>query len=384
MPLTPPHTQANPAQAKLASRSADFKLSDYHYDLPDALIAQHPLSSRSDSRMMCLDGGSDSTVQTADHIVSDLPRLLSAGDHLVFNDTRVIPARLSGRKLSGGRLELMLERVTQNGHVLAKIRCSKSPKPGSGILLDAKKNADGLAPAFEARVIGRQDDLFELTAVDGLSEALPAFIEAHGEIPLPPYIERVPDESDQQRYQTVFAQTPGAVAAPTAGLHFDHELLDALRCAGITHSFVTLHVGAGTFQPVRVDNPADHVMHAERVTVGADAVAAINQAQGRGGRIIAVGTTCVRALESAAAVDGQLRPYTGETRLFLTPGVKFKVVDGLFTNFHLPESTLLMLVSAFAGLENTLAAYSQAVARRYRFFSYGDAMLVWPQPGARE
>jgi len=372
-----------------------FRLSDFHYDLPTELIAQAPLPGRSDSRLMVLNAnladaassdaqcGNSLTGDIGHGSVRDLPALLRAGDHLVFNNTRVIPARLFGSKASGGKLEMMLERVGADGRVLAKIRASKSPKPGTIIVLAGKVTASGTEDRFEARVIGRQDDLFELEAAHENNEALTDFIARHGEIPLPPYIERAPDQHDEERYQTVFAESPGAVAAPTAGLHFDEQLLQALQEAGITHSFITLHVGAGTFQPVRVEDPSQHVMHAERVSVDADTIDAIAAAKAAGGRIIAVGTTSVRALESAAAATGELAPFSGETRLFLVPGSQFHVIDAMVTNFHLPESTLLMLVASFAGLETTLEAYRQAVQERYRFFSYGDAMLVWPQRGVR-
>ncbi len=368
-----------------------FRLSDFHYDLPDELIAQTPLAARSDSRLLVVDGrigggmGAESAAsQAVQHLsVRDLPRLFKKGDHLVFNNTRVIPARLYGAKASGGKLEMMLERVTSEGRVLAKIRASKSPKPGSTIVLSGRHSELADCPRCEARVVGRHDDLFELEAIDGSDASLTSFIEQYGEIPLPPYIERAPDAADKERYQTVFAESPGAVAAPTAGLHFDEDLLQALSAAGITHSFITLHVGAGTFQPVRVENPAEHVMHAERVSVEADTVAAIEAARARGGRIIAVGTTSVRALEAAAAQTGTLAPFSGETRLFLVPGARFHVVDAMVTNFHLPESTLLMLVASFTGLDNIMQAYRIAVHERYRFFSYGDAMLVWPKRGVR-
>ncbi len=376
--------------AQIASADA-FRLSDFHYDLPDELIAQAPLAARSDSRLMVVDGrisegtgGQSPASQAIQHLsVRDLPRLLKKGDHLVFNNTRVIPARLYGAKASGGKLEMMLERVTSEGRVLARIRASKSPKPGSIIVLSGRHPESADSPHCEAKVVGRLDDLFELEAVDGCNASLTSFIEQHGEIPLPPYIERAPVAADKERYQTVFAESPGAVAAPTAGLHFDEDLLRALTAAGVTHSFITLHVGAGTFQPVRVENPADHVMHAERVSVDAETVEAIQAARDRGGRIIAVGTTSVRALEAASAETGTLAPFSGETRLFLVPGAKFHVVDAMVTNFHLPESTLLMLVASFTGLDTIMQAYRLAVQERYRFFSYGDAMLVWPQHGAR-
>jgi len=370
-----------------ADNHLNWRLSDFLYDLPVELIAQAPLANRSDSRLMLVDGKN-----LKHQSVRDLPQILQAGDHLVFNNTRVIPARVFGHKATGGKLELMLERVAADGRVLAKIRASKSPRPGSIIVLRSSDPAPDSAPctgrarpavSIEALITGRQDDLFELEAVNRSQDDLALFIEKYGDIPLPPYIERKPDSSDQERYQTVFAENPGAVAAPTAGLHFDDALFDALAEAGISHSFITLHVGAGTFQPVRVENPDEHIMHAERVSVAMDTIQAIAEARIRGGRIIAVGTTSVRALESAANASGQLEPYSGETRLFLRPGAHFNVVDGIFTNFHLPESTLLMLIAAYSGLENTMQAYRAAVEQRYRFFSYGDAMLVWPQPGVR-
>ncbi len=392
---------AKPSISRSNGKSPDgaatpaFRLADFHYDLPEELIAQAPLPNRSDSRMMVLNattaeaaraGGQfqDSAAADIQHAsVRDLPGMLKAGDHLVFNNTRVIPARLYGSKASGGKLEMMLERVGADGRVLAKIRASKSPKPGTLIILAGKPGEQETQSRFEARVTGRHDDLFELEAAQGGNEALTDFIAQHGDIPLPPYIERAPDQQDAERYQTVFARSPGAVAAPTAGLHFDEALLKALEEAGISHSFITLHVGAGTFQPVRVEDPAKHVMHAERVSVDADTVDAINRVKASGGRVVAVGTTSVRALEAAAAETGELAPYSGETRLFLVPGSRFHVIDGMVTNFHLPESTLLMLVASFAGLDTTLEAYRQAVRERYRFFSYGDAMLVWPQSGVR-
>lgn len=354
----------------MSEQSPHFRLSDFHFELPPSLIAQLPLANRSDSRLLVLNSG-----DLQHHLVRDLPELLRSGDHLVFNNTRVVPARLMGQKVSGGKLELMLERVTESGRILAKIRCSKSPKPGSIIVLN------GSGASVEARIVARHDDLFEVEGTNDDAFALARFIESHAQIPLPPYIDRVPDANDAERYQTVYAEVPGAVAAPTAGLHFDDDLFVKLSSAGITYSFITLHVGAGTFQPVRVSNPDDHVMHAERVSVGADTVEAIAATRARGGRVVAVGTTSVRALEASAAQTGHVQTFQGETRLFLTPGAAFHVVDAIFTNFHLPESTLLMLIAAFAGLDNTLAAYREAVLQQYRFFSYGDAMLVWPESG---
>lgn len=350
------------------------QLSDYSYDLPDGLIAQVPLAHRSDSRLLVMNG------QQRKHLcVRDIPTLLQSGDRLVFNNTRVIPARVFGYKASGGKLELMLERLTPTGTVLAKIRASKSPRPGSLIVLHGSAIDDNTVATIEAEVIGRQDDLFELQSTGKTQLTLAEFIEQNGDIPLPPYIRRTPGATDVERYQTVFAKTPGAVAAPTAGLHFDTALFDALSQAGIDHSFITLHVGAGTFQPVRVDDLSEHIMHAERAEITQQVVDDIAETRAHGGRIIAVGTTCVRSLEAAAAGTGQLRAFNGETRLFITPGFTFNVIDAMVTNFHLPESTLLMLVAAFAGLDNTMAAYKEAVENGYRFFSYGDAMLVWAQ-----
>lgn len=340
-----------------------MQLTDFHFDLPENLIAQVPLAQRSASRLL-VQSGAD-----LDHRqVTDLPNLLKSGDHLVFNDTRVIPARLFGQKRTGGKLELLVERVVSSNELQTKIRASKSIKTGGEFLVGD----------IAATVTGRSDDLFNVRVdlPDGLS--MDAFIEAHGQLPLPPYIERTPDEADQERYQTVYADKPGAVAAPTAGLHFDAALFDALAAMGVTHSFVTLHVGAGTFMPVRVDDITQHKMHPERVEVSADTVAQIAHAKSIGGRVIAVGTTSVRSVEAAAA-SGELQAYNDDTRLFITPGSRFNVIDAMITNFHLPESTLLMLVSAFGGYENTMAAYRAAIDAQYRFFSYGDAMLIWPE-----
>ncbi|MBX2886568.1 MAG: tRNA preQ1(34) S-adenosylmethionine ribosyltransferase-isomerase QueA [Granulosicoccus sp.] len=340
---------------------------NFHYDLPDELIAQAPLANRSDSRLLMLQDQ-----QLSHHKFRDLPVLLEPGDRLVFNNTRVIPARLFGQKASGGKIELMLERFTDGETILASVRSSRAPRTGSTIILYGT-NKDSV----QLEVLGRQDQLFELKALPGASADLSSFIHRYGAVPLPPYIKRQPDNADAERYQTVFAESPGAVAAPTAGLHFDQILLDELTRAGIAHSFITLHVGTGTFQPVRVENPCEHVMHAERFEVSQETVDQIAQTQARGGRVIAVGTTCVRSLEAAAA-SGRLQSHHGETRLFITPGFKFRVIDGMVTNFHLPDSTLMMLVAAFAGLKNIKKAYQLAVDERYRFFSYGDAMLLWP------
>jgi len=338
---------------------------DFHYELPEELIAQHPTARRRDSRLLHLHGASGAL---ADLQFVDLPRLLRAGDLLVFNDTRVVPARLHGHKDTGGRVEILLERVIDGGRVVAQLRSSKPPAAGSHIQL-----SDGT----RLTVAGRADDFWLLD----FHEEPGAVFERCGEMPLPPYMKRAADDSDRERYQTVYAREPGAVAAPTAGLHFDAELLDACRQAGVASAHVTLHVGAGTFQPVRADDIRDHRMHAERAVVPVSVCDAIGACRARGGRVVAVGTTAVRALESAAA-GGAIAPYAGDTRMFITPGYRFRVVDALVTNFHLPESTLLMLVSAFAGRDKVLAAYRHAVERRYRFFSYGDAMFVEPEPAA--
>jgi len=338
---------------------------DFHYDLPDELIARHPAPRRSDSRLLHLDGY---TGALSDRRFADLPDLLRAGDLLVFNDTRVIPARLRGRKETGGRVEILLERVIDGGRALVQLRASKPPVNGMRIRLPG---------GLEAVVAGRDDDFWVLDF--GADPA--GVFERHGEMPLPPYLHRPVEVEDRERYQTVYARVPGAVAAPTAGLHFDASLLGACERAGVARAHVTLHVGAGTFQPVRVDELAGHRMHAERAEVPMATCDAVAACRARGGRVVAVGTTAVRALESAAA-GGRLEPFAGDTRLFITPGFRFRVVDALLTNFHLPESTLLMLVCAFAGRGHALAAYAHAVAQRYRFFSYGDAMFVEPDPGA--
>jgi len=339
---------------------APLKRSDFQFDLPPGLIAQQPLSRRSDSRLLRL---SKSGGQLDDGYILDLPDLLREGDLLVFNDTRVIPARLFGRKETGGQVEIMLERMVDDSECLAQLRVSKSPREGSIIFLE-----DG----SQMEVTGREGSFFNLRLVGGgLGEKL----EKLGHMPLPPYIVRADTPADRERYQTVYARHPGAVAAPTAGLHFDVALLNQIESRGVERVEVTLHVGAGTFQPVRCDNIADHRMHAERLEVSARVCAAVERTRSRGGRVIAVGTTAVRSLETAAA-GGTLEPYSGDSRIFIYPGYQFRVIDGLLTNFHLPESTLLMLVCALAGTDQTLAAYQHAVAMAYRFFSYGDAMLV--------
>ncbi|PTU32399.1 tRNA preQ1(34) S-adenosylmethionine ribosyltransferase-isomerase QueA [Stenotrophobium rhamnosiphilum] len=339
--------------------------SDFFYDLPPDLIAQHPVEPRSASRLLHL-----GTSGVADRAIADLPDLLQPGDLLVFNDTRVIPARLFGQKPTGGRVEILVERVLGDREIIAQVGASKTPKPGGEILV-----ADAVF-----RMIDRADDMFRLSYEgEGEGDVL-SFLERVGQMPLPPYIHHDPDQTDSERYQTVFAREPGAVAAPTAGLHFDESLLARIRERGIRTATLTLHVGAGTFQPMRVELLSEHKMHAERFEVSTELVTAIAQTRERGGRVVAVGTTVTRALESAAA-QGTLHAGKGETQIFITPGYTFKVVDLLLTNFHLPESTLMMLVSAFGGYERLMAAYRHAVEARYRFFSYGDAMLIEPLRG---
>jgi len=343
-----------------------MRRADFAYELPEDLIAQAPLADRPASRLLVLDG---QTGAFRDAMFRDLPSLLEPRDLLVLNDTRVIPARAFGHKATGGRVEMLVERITGGRTVSAQLRASKTPAVGGRIEFDG-----GAVATIAARV----DELWKL---DFDRPVLP-WLEAHGHVPLPPYIRRADEAADRERYQTVFARAPGAVAAPTAGLHFDQALLAACRLKGVRTATVTLHVGAGTFQPVRADDPREHRLHAERVEVSAEVCEAVEAARARGGRVVAVGTTVVRSLESAAAGDG-LAPFEGETELFILPGYRFRVVDALVTNFHLPESSLLMLVAAFAGREAVLEAYRHAVEARYRFFSYGDAMLVTPRPGAR-
>lgn len=339
-----------------------FTVSDFDFALPPELIAQHPAPERSASRL--LDGRGSTPV---DRVFRELPQLLDPADLLVFNDTKVIKARLYGHKSSGGAVEALVERVLPGTlEVWAHLRASKSPKPGAVVLF-----ADG---AFEAEVLGRcgpDNGLFHLRFP---SDPF-ALLEAHGHVPLPPYIEHADEPDDESRYQTVFAREPGAVAAPTAALHFDEGVLAALAARGIATAHVTLHVGAGTFQPVRVERLEEHAMHSEWFQVSDATVAAIAQARARGGRVVAVGTTTMRALESAA-LSGTLQAGARETDIFITPGFQFRVVDTLITNFHLPKSTLMMLVSAFAGYEHIMALYRHAIEQRYRFFSYGDAMLL--------
>ncbi|MCW8974501.1 MAG: tRNA preQ1(34) S-adenosylmethionine ribosyltransferase-isomerase QueA [Sedimenticola sp.] len=337
-----------------------MQTSDFHYELPDELIAQFPTRNRQDSRLLHLPAGVQEAV---DRQFTDLPSLLNPGDLLVFNDTRVMRARLYGRKESGGRVELLIERVLEPERGLAHIKASKSPKPGNLILLDG---------GGVLEVLGREDDLFLVAAVE---LDLPSLMAQSGHIPLPPYIERDDEALDVERYQTVYSRREGAVAAPTAGLHFDQAMLTRLDDLGVEQAHVTLHVGAGTFRPVRVDRLEEHVMHSEYVEVSEAVCEQVRATRARGGRVIAVGTTSVRSLESASQ-EGEINPFYGDTRLFITPGYKFRSVDAMVTNFHLPESTLLMLVSAFLGYERIMAAYRHAVEQRYRFFSYGDAMLL--------
>lgn len=341
---------------------------DFHFDLPAELIAKYPATQRSGSRLLCLEGVTGA-VQHRQFI--DLPDLLKPGDLLVFNDTRVIPARLFGQKTSGGRVEILLERILDDTTALVQLRASKTPKTGAHIVL-LEKSGDRPS-GLSVTVVGRRDNLFELEFPrdTGVLKVLDTL----GHVPLPPYIDRQDDETDLARYQTVYARQPGAVAAPTAGLHFDQALLDRLASQGVESGFVTLHVGSGTFQPIRVDDIREHAMHAEWIEVSPQLVAQVEQTRRRGGRVIAVGTTSVRCLETASQT-GELLPYTGDTSIFIYPGYRFACIDVLLTNFHLPESTLLMLVSAFAGQEHVLQAYRDAVEHRYRFFSYGDAMWI--------
>ena len=349
-----------------------MKKSDFHYELPEELIAQAPLPERSASRLLLVPPGDAalSSGEFADMGVRDLPSLLQPGDLLVFNDTRVIPARLFGNKATGGRVEILIERLLANNEARAQLGVSKSPKPGSRIALDA---------GGEAEVLARDDAGFWHLRFH-LPEPLENWLLHAGRLPLPPYIQREPGADDAERYQTVFAKEVGAVAAPTAGLHFDDALLDALRARGIEFGHVTLHVGAGTFQPMRVDDIHEHRMHSEWINVGAELVQQVRRTRASGGRVVAIGTTVLRALESAL-VDGELQPFAGDTSIFIFPGYRIRSVDALLTNFHLPESTLLMLVSAFAGKERIFAAYEHAVRECYRFFSYGDAMLLFPAQG---
>jgi S-adenosylmethionine:tRNA ribosyltransferase-isomerase len=345
-----------------------MKRTDFHFELPSELIAQTPCAERAASRLLTLEGQSG---RLEDRHFRDLPQLLRKEDLLVFNDTKVIPARLFGMKESGGRVEILLERALSSHLALVHARASKGLKAGQSV-----RFKDGSSATMRER----QEDLFVLE----FSEPVLELFDRAGEMPLPPYIRRAAGAEDKERYQTVFARTLGAVAAPTAGLHFDLPLIESLGERGVNHTFVTLHVGAGTFAPVRADDIDAHVMHEEFIDVSREACEAINAARAAGGRIIAVGTTVVRSLESAGQLcEGALQPYRGLTRIFIKPGYRFRVIDALITNFHLPESTLLMLCSAFVGREALLSAYAHAVEARYRFFSYGDAMFMTPATGAR-
>ncbi len=334
-------------------------LSDFDFELPDELIARYPAAERCGSRLLVVGERLD------DRGFADLPGLLTPGDLLVLNDTRVIRARLRGRKSTGGQVEILIERILGDDEVVAQVRASKSPKPGATIELSAEENAI---------VLERTDSMFRLRFS---TEVMP-YLDAHGEVPLPPYLDRGEERGDDERYQTVYASDPGAVAAPTAGLHFDDAMLTTLDQMGIGTAFVTLHVGAGTFQPLRHEQVAQNRLHAERLRVSAETAAAVRSTRASGGRVIAVGTTSVRALE-AASVDGEINAVDSETELFIRPGYRFRSVDALLTNFHLPRSSLLMLVAAFAGHDRVMGAYRHAIGEAYRFFSYGDAMLLWPE-----
>ena len=337
-----------------------MRISDFDYTVPDALIAQYPTSERRASRLL------DVSESLVDRQFSELANLLQPNDLLILNDTRVIRARLHAHKESGGGTEVLIERVVGDNTALARVRASKSPKPGSKLIFD-----DGV----EATIEGRDGEFFSLC----FSVSVMPLLERCGEVPLPPYLHRPAETADDERYQTVYARDPGAVAAPTAGLHFDTDMLAETLAKGVRHAFVTLHVGAGTFQPLRYEDIADNRLHSERVQVDAACCDAVRQTREAGGRVIAVGTTSVRALESAS-IEGVVEPFNGETELFILPGYEFRAVDAMITNFHLPKSSLLMLVAAFAGTERILKAYQHAVQNEYRFFSYGDAMFLTPEP----
>jgi len=337
-----------------------MKTSDFNFDLPDELIARYPAEERSASRLLQLDGV---TGALTDGTFKDVLSFLQPGDLLVFNNTRVIPARLFGEKETGGKVEMLLERLLENNEALAHVKASRSPKPGQVLKV----------AGVDVQVVGRQGNLFHL-AFDTEGTVLELLDQA-GHMPLPPYMEREDNEFDRERYQTVYAEKPGAVAAPTAGLHFDDALLEQIRAKGIRTEFVTLHVGAGTFQPVKVDDVTTHEMHAEYIEVSQQVVDAVKQTRANGGRVVAVGTTSVRSLESAS-MSGEIAAFQGDSRIFIYPGYRFRSVDAMITNFHLPESTLIMLVSAFCGKDHTMAAYEHAVTNKYRFYSYGDAMLL--------
>lgn len=347
-----------------------MRVADFSFELPESLIARYPQAERSGCRLLSLDGP---TGELTHGVFTDLLEKLEAGDLLVFNNTRVIPARMFGRKVSGGKIEVLVERVLDDHRVLAHVRASKAPKVGAELLL-------GDDESLSATMVARHDALFELRFND--ARDVFTVLNDIGHMPLPPYIDRPDEESDRELYQTVYSEKPGAVAAPTAGLHFDEPLLAALKAKGVEMAFVTLHVGAGTFQPVRVESIEDHIMHSEYAEVPQEVVDAVLACKARGKRVIAVGTTSVRSLESAAQAsqEASIAPFFGDTQIFIYPGYEYQVVDALVTNFHLPESTLIMLVSAFAGYRPTMKAYAEAVAEQYRFFSYGDAMFITRNP----
>jgi len=349
-----------------------MRVADFNFALPESLIAHYPQPERSACRLLSLDGPSG---ELQHGVFTDVLDKLQPGDLLVFNNTRVIPARVYGQKASGGKLEMLVERMLDDKRVLAHVRASKAPKPGAELLL-------GDALAVRATMVARHDTLFEIEFHD--SREVLDILNHIGHMPLPPYIDRPDEEADRELYQTVYSAKPGAVAAPTAGLHFDQPLLDALRQKGIETAFVTLHVGAGTFQPVRVESIEDHIMHAEYAEVPQEVVDAVLACKARGNKVVAVGTTSVRSLESAAkaAENALIAPFFDDTQIFIYPGYQYQIIDALITNFHLPESTLIMLVSAFAGYKNTMHAYQQAVEQQYRFFSYGDAMFITQNPQA--
>ncbi|WP_241606270.1 tRNA preQ1(34) S-adenosylmethionine ribosyltransferase-isomerase QueA [Rosenbergiella epipactidis] len=349
-----------------------MRVADFNFALPESLIAHYPQPERSACRLLSLDGPSG---ELQHGVFTDVLDKLQPGDLLVFNNTRVIPARVYGQKASGGKLEMLVERMLDEKRVLAHVRASKAPKPGTELLL-------GDALDVRATMVARHDTLFEIEFHD--SREVLDILNHIGHMPLPPYIDRPDEEADRELYQTVYSAKPGAVAAPTAGLHFDQPLLDALRQKGIETAFVTLHVGAGTFQPVRVESIEDHIMHAEYAEVPQEVVDAVLACKARGNKVVAVGTTSVRSLESAAkaAENALIAPFFDDTQIFIYPGYQYQVIDALITNFHLPESTLIMLVSAFAGYKNTMNAYQQAVEQQYRFFSYGDAMFITQNPQA--
>jgi S-adenosylmethionine:tRNA ribosyltransferase-isomerase len=341
-----------------------MQVKDFYFDLPEELIASFPLEERSASRLLSVDGNSG---ELTHGMFKDVLDLIEPGDLMVFNDTRVIPARLFGQKESGGRIEVLVERVLDSKRALTHVRSSRSPKPGAKLILDG---------GIEAEMVARHENLFELRFL--IEGNLVEVLEEFGHMPLPPYMKREDQLSDRERYQTVYNKKPGAVAAPTAGLHFDDQLLAELAAKGVNSAFVTLHVGAGTFQPVKVDNIDEHVMHSEYIEVSAEVCEQVKQTRAKGGRVIAVGTTSVRSLESASQ-NGEIAPFFGDSDIFIFPGYEFKSVDAMITNFHLSESTLLMLVSAFSGYDHIKHAYQQAVEQKYRFFSYGDAMYLTRQ-----